>query len=431
MFTLNSKKIFCNQLAEWFSAQSWHFTTLLSVLIEVVDNLPGDADQLVNEILQELTGQASTGDISSFLENSRRVRHWFSPASAKPTVNLYSLQSPPANIPVNNKLPKLDTVGDLSAWLGTTCGQLDWLADLKRHDSRSPAYFSHYHYSIVVKRDGRKRLIESPKSLLKVIQKQIMNDILQSADSHEAAHGFVKGRNCNSHASLHVGKNYLFLFDLAHCFHSIQWLNVFRVFANLGYSPRVNRYLTALVTHRAYSNHPLLRELDSDQHNRLRQRHLPQGAPGSPALSNAVLMQLDKRLFGLAQSLKLGYSRYADDLAFSGNNHRDWAFLEPLVGSICNEQGFALNYRKSRILRPSQRQILTGIVVNEKPNIDRRYYDRLRAVLTNCARHGLNSQNRSNHADFRAHLLGCIQHVKSLNEIKGKKLQSIFEQIAC
>ena len=426
---MNSKTFFCNQLAEWLTAQAWHFTTLLSAFIEVVDHLPADADQVVNELLQEFPDRPSPLVISDFLGNSRRVRHWFNPGRDKPVITRLSLHPPLASKLADDRLPILNTVGDLANWLGTTCEQLDWLADFKRYDCRSPTRLRHYHYSVVDKRDGRKRLLESPKSRLKVIQKQIMNDVLVSADIHEAAHGFVKGRNCKSHASLHVNKNYLFLFDLAHCFHSIHWLSVVRVFANLEYSPRVSQYLTALVTHKAYSHHPLLNELDSDQRIRVRQRHLPQGAPSSPMLSNAVLNQLDKRLAGLAQSLKLDYSRYADDLAFSGNNHRDWEFLELLVGSICIEEGFTLNYRKSRTLRPKQRQILTGIVVNEKPNIDRRYYDKLKAVLTNCERHGLNSQNRSKHTHFRAHLLGCIQHVKSLNETKGKKLEHIFEQI--
>ena len=117
-------------------------------------------------------------------------------------------------------------------------------------------------------------------------------------------------------------------------------------------------------------------------------------------------------------------------LAFSGDVHRNWKFLESLVGAICLEEGFTLNHRKSRCLRPHQRQILTGVVVNEKTNIDRRYYDRMKAVLTNCARDGLDSQNHSNHQDFKAHLLGCLQFVKSLSSKKGAKLEAIYNRIA-
>ena len=101
------------------------------------------------------------------------------------------------------------------------------------------------------------------------------------------------------------------------------------------------------------------------------------------------MRHLDKRLQGLAKSLKLRYSRYADDLAFSGNTHRDWRFLEPLIGSICLQEGFELNYRKSRIIRSHQRQKITGVIVNQRANIDRRYFDRLKAILNNCVRYGV------------------------------------------
>ncbi|MCP4236821.1 MAG: RNA-directed DNA polymerase, partial [Aestuariibacter sp.] len=267
-----------------------------------------------------------------------------------------------------------------------------------------------------------KRLIESPKTRLKMIQRQINDNILAHAPIHKSAHGFRKGRSCISHAAQHVKKQYVFVFDLAHCFPSIQWPQVYQVFRGFGYQPSVAKYLTAICTHQSYPRHELLTQLDDEQHSLLKHRHLPQGAPGSPALSNAVLFGLDRRIRGLAGSLNLVYSRYADDMVLSGNTHRSWLFLEALVGAICLEQGFTLNYRKSRILRPQQKQKITGIVVNEKPNIDRRYYDRLKAILTNCVRHGLHSQNHGNHPDFRAYLLGSIQHVKSLNEAKGNKL---------
>ncbi|MBX2885289.1 MAG: reverse transcriptase family protein [Granulosicoccus sp.] len=425
---MNTKGFFCRHLAIWFYEETWHFTTLLAIFIDVVENLPSDADLLVHETLLEFPDKTSAENIAAFLSRSQRVLHWFSDGADKPAIIRINLQQSPVVKLVNSKLPELNSIGDLAGWLGISIGQLDWLADLKRYDSSRPERFNHYHYRTTEKRDGRLRLIESPKRLLKSIQRQISDDILIYAPVHNAAHGFCKGRNCQSHASNHIGKNYLFLFDLAHCFQSVHWLQVFRVFTQLGYTRTIARYLTSLATHRAYSNHVLLDRLDVDQRIRLRQRHLPQGAPSSPALSNAVLSRLDKRLNGLAKSLRLDYSRYADDLAFSGNEHRDWRFLESLVGAICNEEGFALNYRKTRLVRPGQRQKITGVVVNQKTNIDRRYYDSLKAVLTNCLRNDLDSQNRFNHSDFRAHLRGRIQHVKSLNESKGTKLEKIFEQ---
>lgn len=135
------------------------------------------------------------------------------------------------------------------------------------------------------------------------------------------------------------------------------------------------------------------------------------------------------RLKGLANSLDLDYSRYADDIAMSGNSHRDWRFLEPLIGGICLDERVSLNYRKTRIYRTHQKQRLVGIVVNNKPNIDRKYFDVLKATLTNCKRHGIESQNRNGHPYFCAHLLGRIQYVKSLNKPRGLKLERIYHDI--
>lgn len=427
---MNIQKFFCSHLADWLYQEEWHFTTLKAACIECVENLPEDADILIRRLLINFPDKPPKEKIASFLSSHIRVRQWFCRPDPKPKIVKFNLQVRQIHQPTNSYLPVLSNVSDLAEWLDLSYGQLDWLADLKRYDPAAPGYFNHYHYSLLRKRDGSARLIESPKSTLKQIQRKINDRILSYVAMHDAAHGFRKRRSCKTHATLHAGKKYLHLFDLAHCFQSIQWQHVYHIFAGLGYAPAVARNLTALCTHTGYANHELLKQLDSDQRQRLRQRHLAQGAPSSPTLSNAVLFSLDKRLAGLAKSLQLDYSRYADDLAFSGNVHRDWQFLEPLVGCICLEQGFSLNYRKSRLIKPHQRQKITGIVINEKPNIDRRYYDRLKAVLTNCSRYGLRSQNRANHPDFRAHLLGSIQHVKSLNAAKGKKLEGIFKQIS-
>ena len=93
------------------------------------------------------------------------------------------------------------------------------------------------------------------------------------------------------------------------------------------------------------------------------------------------------------------------------------------------EEGLSLNYKKTRIKKPHQKQRVTGIVVNNKTNVDRKYFDTLKATLTNCKRYGLSSQNRQGHPNFRAHLVGRIQYVKSLNEQKGFKLEQIYQQI--
>ncbi len=427
--TLKNQRIyFCQQLADWLHSETWHFTTLLATCIESVANLAKDSDALISELLVEFPDKPCRDAIFKFLTSNTRVRSWFQFSPTKPEVVSFNLSPSQAN-ELKPHLPVINTAGDLAKWLKLTTCQLEWLADLKRHDQKDRRHLQHYHYSVIDKRHGSKRLIESPKTRLKMIQRKINDNILAHASMHESAHGFRKSRSCISHAARHVKKEYVFVFDLAHCFPSVQWRQIYQVFRGFGYAVSVSKYLTALCTHQSYPRRELISKLDNEQQSLLKYRHLPQGAPSSPALSNAVLFRLDKRLAGLAKSLNLVYSRYADDMVLSGSTHRNWQFLEPLVGSICLEQGFTLNYRKSRTLRPQQRQKITGVVVNEKLNIDRRDYDRLKAILTNCARHGLQSQNHANHPDFRAYLLGSIQHVKSLNESKGNKLESIYARV--
>jgi RNA-directed DNA polymerase len=159
--------------------------------------------------------------------------------------------------------------------------------------------------------------------------------------------------------------------------------------------------------------------------------HLPQGAPTSPALANLCAFRLDCRLAALARSADARYTRYADDLAFSGGEEleRSARRFQILVCRVALEEGFEVNPRKSRFMRPGVRQHLAGVVVNVRPNVGRAEYDRLKATLTNCLRHGPDSQNRDRHADFRASLAGRITHVARLNAARGGKLRRLFDRI--
>jgi len=427
---IDNKADFCEQLTSWLEDSDWHFTTLLAISIESISPLPDDVDELINDILYAFPVKPGHKELCTYLNNSQRISDWFNKGYSRPTIR-YNRHFPTKKLHSKTRL-STDITGfnELAECLGVTSTQLNWLADVWRSDFDAAAKYNHYHYNLIAKRRGGNRLIESPKKLLKRIQRQVNDEILSQVPTHEAAHGFCKNRNCLSHVKNHVGKKYLFLFDLSHCFQSIEWSSVYSVFLGLGYEKTVARCLTSLCTNQFNGEDRLLAKLDSEQKARIGVRHLPQGAPTSPALSNIILYRLDNRLWGLAKSLQLKYSRYADDIAFSGNKIRDWDFLETVTGAICLEEGFQLNHRKSRIIKPQQRQKLTGIVVNKKPNIDRREYDLLKATLTNCVRYGLDSQNRDNHKDFRAHLKGRIDYVTSLNRSKGEKLCSLFNQIA-
>jgi RNA-directed DNA polymerase len=140
---------------------------------------------------------------------------------------------------------------------------------------------------------------------------------------------------------------------------------------------------------------------------------------------------MDCRLAGLAKSVGAVYTRYADDLAFSGDaDFERWVDrFSTHVAAILIEEGFTVHYRKTRVMRQGVRQHLAGVVTNQHMNVMRCDFDRLKATLTNCVRLGPESQNRNAHSDFRSHLHGRVGFVEMINPDKGERLRTIFQQI--
>ncbi len=342
--------------------------------------------------------------------------------------------SPPPGKLVTRPLPVITTPRDLCLWLGLTDRELQWFADCRgTQDKVTVAKLHHYRYSWLSKADGSLRIIEKPKARLKEIQSQILAYILRWIPPHKSSHGFTKGRSTRSHAALHVGQPVLQCFDLKDFFTSVSMARVAALYRTLGYPPAVARLLTGLCSNAVA---PTLagaefQKLDWHTQKRLKAKHLAQGAPTSPMLANLCAWRLDCRLAGLARRFGLRYSRYADDLAFSGEAGlaRRGSKLESLVGAIALEEGFRLNHRKTRLRTASQRQRLTGIVVNTKVNCSRRQFDQLKAILHNCAKFGPESQNRAGHADFGAHLLGRISYIRWLNPARGEKLLKLWRRV--
>lgn len=358
----------------------------------------------------------------------------WSPERRPPRIAHYFLD-PPRMAPRQGalaacNLPALPTPGDLAAALGITTGELDWLADVRGINPAS-GKLCHYRYAWVPKRYGM-RLVEAPKPRLREIQRRILREILDPVPIHAAAHGFRKGHSCRSFVQPHVGRDIVLRIDLRHFFPGIPAPRVHALFATLGYPEAVARLLTGLCTNAVPSRVARQGQVSWQEAKRLGVPHLPQGAPTSPALANLCALHLDMRLAGLSEELEAVYTRYADDLALSGGEalRRRVHAVRDLVTVIAGEEGFEINARKTRIMHRSDRQVLTGIIVNDKPNIDRREYDRLKAVLTNCTRHGPSSQNRGNVVDFRAHLAGRVAYVKSLNVARGEKLEGILRRIS-
>jgi hypothetical protein len=136
-------------------------------------------------------------------------------------------------------------------------------------------------------------------------------------------------------------------------------------------------------------------------------------------------------LAGLAKAAEASYTRYGDDMIFSGNESfaRSIGRFPIHAAAIALEEGFAVQHRKTRVMRQGVRQRAVGVVINQKLNTTREDYDQLKAIVYNCARHGPEGQIRAGVADFRAHLIGRIAHVGRLNPQRGARLKRMFEQI--
>jgi hypothetical protein len=224
--------------------------------------------------------------------------------------------------------------------------------------------------------------------------------------------------------------------DLTDFFASVFAGRIFGIFQTLGYHSEVAHALTGLTTNtvpvhvwevvrRAAAGAAVQPRFWLGR--QLATPHLPQGAPTSPALANLAAFRLDRRLAGLAASADLRYSRYADDLAFSGGRlARGGAEFAALVGTIVRDEGFALNAAKTVLRTRSARQSVCGIVVNAAPNIARGEYDRLKAILHNAARDGPAAQGLTGR---QAELEGRVAWVASLNPERGEKLKRRAAQI--
>ncbi len=344
-------------------------------------------------------------------------------------------QMQPAAIAASWPLPVLETEGDVAVWLGLTAGELEWFADLKLL-GRKTAFrreLRHFDYRWMEKRSGGWRLVESPKERMKSLQRQILRQVLDRVPHHGAVHGFVRGRSIKSFAAAHARRHVVVRMDLKDFFPSVRRARVQSMFRMLGYPERVADLLGGICT--TITPREVWRAVRREERDEVRrlygQLHLPQGAPTSPALGNICCYRLDCRLTGLASAAGGCYTRYADDLAFSGGEEfaRGLDGFVARVGAIAEEEGLQVNHRKTRIMRRGARQQLAGLVVNEGVGIGRAEFDQLKAILTNCVRNGAEKENRDGRSSFREHLEGRVGFVTMIDAERGARLRKIFDRV--
>ncbi len=439
---MNSREWVARNLAVALLGGVWTRPALLRRTNEVLGR---SAKQSQRALIQELLDTAPTdyppspGGLVEFFLGSAHFDRASASIRKSPTRLAPVLKSPcfsPTAQFADLDVPRLATVGDLAAWLDLDIHQLKWFADARRqHRRTAEPLLQHYAYAFAAKRSGPPRLIESPKPMLKAIQRRILRGILDKVPVHDSAHGFVIGRSCLTSAQLHAGEALVVALDLKDFFLRTPLRRVHGLFRSLGYPWFVARLLTGLCS--TATPHSVFMALPQDQrHDWLTRKihespHLPQGAPTSPSLANFAAWHLDVRLHGLARSFDANYTRYADDLAFSGDGtfaQRTCTFLSA-VEDIARDEGYALNKRKTRVMRRGGRQRVTGLVVNDHLNLPRPDYDRLKATLHNCLKNGPQTANRTGHPDFRAHLEGRVVWMENVNRRRGERLRRMFDGI--
>lgn len=364
-------------------------------------------------------------------------------ADAPPRVRRLILRSPRMQVPPLGldgcALPALPTAGDLARWLELDIARLAWLANpalgwrTNLAATHQPA--PHYRTQWRAKADGRLRLIEAPRPDLHAAQRRLLDGLLAAVPVHPACHGFVRGRSAASHAAAHVGRDIVVRLDLRDFFPSVRASRVHALWRTLGYPVGVAKLLTTLTTARTpaatLAAQRAAGRIDWLAAKKLASPHLPQGAPTSPALANLCAFRLDLRLDGLAWVFGATYTRYADDLVFSGAaplRARLGALLAWTAG-VAEDEGFQLHRGKTRVMPAHRAQRVGGITVNRHLNLPRPDFDRLRAVLHQCVRDGPAAQNRDAHPDFRAHLLGRIAWARQLNPARAARLAAVYDRI--
>jgi RNA-directed DNA polymerase len=330
-------------------------------------------------------------------------------------------------------LPVILTLGHLAHTTGVSHGTLTGI--IKRR-------IDPYRVFAIRKRNGGKRFICVPESGLLGVQRWIHDYILCSAaalknlSSHSTA--YTPGSSHIVNAKRHVGAAWVLKLDITSFFESISERQVYHIFRGLGYRALVAFCLARLCT----------RVLPNSSDKRLRRRtkrwqpgkqskflgarvigHLPQGAPTSPMLANLVCVKLDADLQKIALHEGLTYTRYADDMTFSGEmgNRPAAARISREVSSIVGRYGFGINAQKTNIAKNGGRKIVTGLSVDsDAVRLPRVYKDEIRQELYYLSKYGIPNHcsriAQNNQLSYLLRLAGRIRYAVSIEPVIGNRL---------
>ncbi|MGG4345858.1 retron St85 family RNA-directed DNA polymerase [Paenibacillus lautus] len=251
-------------------------------------------------------------------------------------------------------------------------------------------------FKIPKKNKNEYRYIHEPLPNLKVIQRWILDEILNNLTPSAFTKAFRTGYSIKDNAKYHRKQEKVLTIDIKDYFKSIDYDKVFSYFRSLGYSKQVAVILSKICT------------LDDE---------LPQGAPTSPMLSNLITLRLDHRISRFASKHGIRYTRYADDLTLSGQFNE--GFVINFLRNVLLSEGFLINEKKTRVRKQNQQQEVTGIVVNEKLQASKKYRRELRQSMYYIKRYGFDNHvsrmDIENKLQYLYHLLGKTNFILNIN----------------
>lgn len=265
-----------------------------------------------------------------------------------------------------------------------------------------------YRHFSIPKSNGQARNIDEPLPDLKFVQSWILHNILEKCAVSDYAKAYLKGRTLKHNARFHRAQKIVVTMDIKNFFPSISVKDITEIFENMGYFHDLSCFLAHLC---CYNN------------------VLPQGAPTSPYLSNLRMITLDDKISEYTYEKSIRYTRYADDLTFSGdfNPH----FLISNISKFVYNEGFCINPPKTRIARSNTRQEVTGIIVNSHMQLSKEKRKLIRQQVYYIRKFGLESHLErigENRANYLNHLLGQINFALFVNP-KDKEMKEYFNVV--
>lgn len=270
--------------------------------------------------------------------------------------------------------------------------------------------FSSYFYRKfkIKKKNGSDRTLYEPLPSLKEIQDWILNEVLYKCKVSRYAKAYVPKRSIKEHTIYHTDEKLVLTLDIKDFFGTVKFKDVNSIFSGMGYSSRISDLLTKLCF------------MDEE---------LPQGASTSPYLSNLILLDFDEKISQYCMGNDIKYTRYADDLAFSGElNYKE---IESLVKKELLSIGFELNETKTKLMRTNDPQIISGIIVNKKPQIPKRTRNKIRNEMYYIKKFGLTdhmAKTNQNKKNYLKHLLGKINYIIQINP-RDKEFKEYYKYL--